>query len=274
MKKYEKISEDEVKIQKTRIFYSRTYRYLNSNKKMSILYILFLVLPCFVAMVLFHGQLSVYVSDFAAMVLKKADPDITVHFTTVEFIPLLKKIKVVAVPTTYPSFGFTVANIGVSLLLLFFFLHGKRKSRPVGIFLAIMVFIHIINCAYFLFGTEQFPYTAEEYAGLYMEQQVGIWISFLLIGGLVTGLLGHKLWISRIATFFGIMAYSFVFGVLRYILSLYIIYRFSVLYIAIFFFALGPFFDFLYLVSIYGFYVNRMIAFYDGQKGMEEWKWS
>ena len=128
--------------------------------------------------------------------------------------------------------------------------------------------------SYFLFASEAFPYTAKDYSGLYMQQQVGIWISFLLIMGLVTGILGYKRLLLRITTFFGVMIYSFLFGLLRYVLVIYAVYKFSLLYVVIFFFALGPFSDLFYLVSIYGFFVNKMINIYEGEKGREAWKWS
>ena len=42
----------------------------------------------------------------------------------------------------------------------------------------------------------------------------------------------------------------------------------------LFYFTLGPLFDFVYLVMIYAFFVNRMIRVYESQSGKEAWKWS
>lgn len=45
------------------------------------------------------------------------------------------------------------------------------------------------------------------------------------------------------------------------------------IYMALFYFMIGPMFDFLYLVMIYAVFVNRMIGVYDSRKGKEAWKW-
>lgn len=261
-------------IEKEKIFYSRTYRYLSANKIESILYLLILVLPCLILLLLNYGKLSVLVSDITARILELMVPGIEINYSTVEFIPFLEKIKIVVLPTKLPTFTFTTVNICISFLLLLFSRYRKINNNPLGIFLGIMIFIHIINCTYFLFASEVFPYTAKDYSKLYMQQQIGIWISFLIIIGFVISILGYKKLFLRIITFFGVMIYSFLFGLLRYILVLYVVYKFSLLYVAIFFFALGPFFDFLYLVSLYAFFVNKMIDVYDGEKERGQWKWS
>ena len=69
-------------------------------------------------------------------------------------------------------------------------------------------------------------------------------------------------------TLLAIMLYSIVFGTVR------LLYRFSVIYMAFFYFMIGPMFDFLYLVMIYAVFVNRMIGVYDSRKGKGVWKWS
>jgi hypothetical protein len=127
---------------------------------------------------------------------------------------------------------------------------------------------------FFFFGTSLFPYSATVYSELYVKQQVGIWLCFLLISGLVTALLGTGNVFLRIVTLVGIMAYSFVFGFVRYFVFMYIVSNVSVLYMAALFFALGPFFDFMYLVFIYGMYVEKIIDVYDSDKGRDVWQWS
>ena len=74
--------------------------------------------------------------------------------------------------------------------------------------------------------------------------------------------------------FIGTILYSLVFGIIRYILFLYVLQRFSVLYMALMFFVFGPFFDFLYLVGIYSIFINKMIELYESQAGKDEWLWS
>ena len=109
---------------------------------------------------------------------------------------------------------------------------------------------------------------------LYTKQEVSIWISFVVILGLLTGVLGVQGIKRKILTMMGVMSYSFIFGVVRYIFFMYVIYRFSILYMALQFFALGPFFDFLYFVYFYGIYVDKCIRYYDSDVGSEMWKWA
>ena len=61
---------------------------------------------------------------------------------------------------------------------------------------------------------------------------------------------------------------------MRYTLFLYLLSRYSMLYMTVMYFTFGPMFDFLYLVMLYGLFINRMVNLYDSAKGKEEWEWS
>lgn len=50
-------------------------------------------------------------------------------------------------------------------------------------------------------------------------------------------------------------------------LYLAVVQIFCKIYMAFFYFIIGPMFDFLYLVMIYAVFVNRMIGVYDPRKG-------
>lgn len=261
-------------IKKRQMYYSRPYRHLTNNLYGKFIYLLLLVLPSFIGLLLYYDEISVIMCRITYKALKLLLPELWIYSRSVEFIPFLGSLSTLVLPTSIPSFGFTLSNLIASFFIIFLCLRGKAKNRPFSIFLSIMLFIHIINCSFFLFAADQFPYDLREYSGLYMQQQAGIWIAFLLMGGLVTGFLGRRCLLLRINTFFFIMLYSFGFGLLRYILALYIVCRFSVIYIALFFFALGPFFDFLYFVGIYGVFLDKMTANSQKGKNMEDWKWS
>ena len=261
------------KINKKQIYYARSYRSLKGNRKQSILYLLLLVLPCLAALLRHYGDISAFVCRVAEGALGSMLPGVPLSLESGEFIPFLDRITYVVLPTTFPTTGFSIGNLAASLLLIILFMCSKKgRNTPPLIFLSIFLVVHTVNSAFFVFAADKFPYSAGEYSALYMEQQVGIWISFLVMSGLVTGILGSGRVFMRAATFACTMLYSFAFGLLRYILALYVVYRFSVLYIAAFFFALGPFFDFLYFVGIYGIFLDRMIEKQRGE--MEEWKWS
>ena len=147
------------------------------------------------------------------------------------------------------------------------------KGKPVTIYLMLNLIVHLANCIYFIFAMDYFPYSATQFSELYMEQQMGIWITFIILTALVTGFLGNKGYVYRVIAFFAIMAYSFLFGTVRYIVFMFLVTRFSILYMAPMFFSFGPLFDFLYLVAIYSVFVNRMVKLYDSAEGRGEWRW-
>lgn len=83
---------------------------------------------------------------------------------------------------------------------------------------------------------------------------------------MVTGIIGDRGVIYKLLTLLAVMLYSIVFGTVRYVIFIWLLYRFSVIYMAFFYFIIGPMFDFLYLVMIYAVFVDRMIGVYDSRK--------
>lgn len=259
---------------KDQMYYPRTYRHLTANNRQSILFLLFLVLPALVAMLFLYDDLTRMMAAMATAVLVKAAPFSLISTITREFIPGLGEVSLIKLPTFYPTQESVAVSILILLLLLWFLASGRRLGKPVSIYLMIMTFFHMASCIYFFFASANFPYTATEYSELYVLQQVGIWFSMLVLAGLITGFLGSKGILKRIVTFAGVMAYSIIFGMIRYVLFLFIIHEFSILYMGVLFFALGPFFDFMYLILIYGLYADSMIRLYDTDTGRGEWSWS
>lgn len=259
--------------EKKKIYYSRTYRHLKIHVAGSVLYLCAVVLPVLILFVLNLNNITHLMSKCAVNILGKIYPGIPMYIREDTF-SILGTMEFVEMPTVYPQIGFSILNFLVVLFLVIFCCTGSRKGRPVSIFMTIMFVIHIINCIYFIFAANYFPYTAFQYSNLYVKQQIGIWLTFIVMMGLVTALQGTKVLLYKVLAFFSVLAYSFLFGFVRYILFLYIIQEFSIIYMALMFFALGPFFDFLYLVGIYGFFMNKVINVYESAKGKGEWKWS
>ena len=260
--------------EKQKIYYSRTYRHLQVDKKKSLLFLFLFVLPCVIGLFLFYGELTAFVTNITGWVLNRFVPSLEVSYRWTDFIPFLDDIKIAVIPTVYPSIKLILINLGVLLAAVAFCILGKMRNHSAAIYVMIILFIHMINCVFFLFAGKEFPYTSIEYSELYMKQQVGIWICFLVIMGLVTGILGDGSILLRIGAVAGVMAYSLCFGLFRYIVFLFIMYKFSMLYMAAFFFVLGPFFDFMYLVMIYGLYVDKLTGMYTTGKRKEKWLWS
>ena len=257
---------------KARIYFARTYRHLHLNALESALYLLLFLVPAMVLVFFFYDELTAWFCHAAAWLLNMAGaPEAKV--TASVFLPRLGPVYSLELPTVLPGYGSIPINLVVSLLLLWLVSTGRRKGRPLSIYLSIILHLHMMACVFFLLGRDYFPYTTADYADLYIKQEVGIWIMFLLLMGLIMGVLGTGNIIRRILTVGCVMIYSVAFGVVRYALFLTILTRASVLYMPIMFFALGPVFDFLYFVAFYAMSTNRMIRTFDSkQKG--EWAWA
>lgn len=150
----------------------------------------------------------------------------------------------------------------------------KKTGKPLGVFLLYTLVVHVVNCVFFVYGGKEFPYTIGEYSNLYIQQQIGIWIMFIILASLVVGFMGKNAYGYKLLSFAGIMLYSIIYGMIRYIVFLFLLHKFSVLYMALLFFVIGPLFDFSYFVAIYAIFVNKIIKEYEFGKKKGEWKWS
>ncbi|MDD3138415.1 MAG: hypothetical protein PHX08_05525 [Lachnospiraceae bacterium] len=250
--------------------YARTYRHLRINVMKAIFTMLIMVVPSLIFFILNIDNITYIFSDVAVTLIGKIKVGTPINIEQTEF-SILNTMGYVSLPTTYPSLSFIIINLVIVLVL--FLCSGIRFGKPIAMYLTLGAVVHLINCIYFLFATNFFPYTATQYSELYMKQQIGIWLTFIVLVSLVVGFMGNKGFIYKLLTFVTIMAYSFLFGFVRYVLFLFIIQQYSILFMALMFFVFGPFFDFLYLVCIYGFFINKMVKIYDSEKGQEEWRW-
>lgn len=255
------------------IDYSRTYRKISADKKKCAVYIVLLIIFVFLLFWFHVGDLTRIICKFCAAELRKYEPGMYIGIRS-ETYPLFGKISYLSANTVYPGIGTSLINAGCSLFIVLLFAFLPCKGRPFAIYMILNGTIHLINSLWFIFGGSNFPYTLTVYSQLYILQEIGIWVVFFVLTVCVTGIMGNKGMGYKLATLFFVMLYSIVFGTVRYMVFIYLLYKYSVLYMALFYFMIGPLFDFLYLVMIYGMFVNRMIKIYDSRKGKEVWKWS
>ena len=259
--------------EKNIIYYARTYRRISASKVKCILYMSLLILPMLLLLWFHLDNLTRWISETAVHVLGKNCPYIPAGIKTVRY-GLFGNLSYLDIPTVYPGFQASLTGAVVSFLAIVVIANLPWKGRPVAIYLILNAGIHLINCLWFLFGEKYFPYALTTFSELYILQEIGIWIIFLIMTGAVTGIVGDKGLLDKFLTVLAVMAYSILFGTVRYIVFMYLLYQYSVLYMALFYFTLGPMFDFMYLVMVYAFFVNRMIRLYDSHNGKGVWKWS
>ena len=257
---------------KKNIYLARTYRYLNTNITKNVLYVLLIAIPSLIFLIANIENLTGFIAGMGSSVLNAVWPDNVFKIKQSEF-SILGIMEYIEIPTVYPDITFSFWNLVVAFIGLLFLGMGRRKGKPIAIYFMMDMIVHLVNCIYFVFAAEYFPFSATNFSELYMKQQLGIWIAFIILTALVTSFLGNKGYTYRVMTFVGTMAYSLIYGVVRYIVFLYVLMRFSILYMALMFFVLGPLFDFLYLVAFYLIFVNRMVKVYDSREGRGEWRW-
>jgi len=150
---------------------------------------------------------------------------------------------------------------------------NKRRRLPLAIYFAMNLLVQLFASVYFFLAPGAFPYTISDYSGLYMIQQLCVWLSFIVIAGVTLGLLTVERLGFKTLGFLAIMSYSLVFGSVRYVLFLWLLQTCSILYMPLLFFALGPFSDFLYFVYIYGHINDRMVKRMNTVEGQGKWQW-
>ena len=259
--------------EKKLIDYSRTYRRIKADKTSCAVYVIFLIVLAVLLVWLFIGDLTGVVSNFCKIILEKYAPSIRVSIKS-ETYPFLRTIHYISVSTVYPTMQISFMNAGCALAVELFCACMPWRGRPLGIYLIMSGTVHLINSLWFVFAGDYFPYTLTVYSKLYIFQEIGIWIMFFVMTVCVTGIVGNRGLVCKLATLCAVMVYSIVFGAVRYVVFLYLLHRFSMIYMALFYFMLGPMFDFLYLVMLYAVFVNRMIRIYDARKGRGDWEWS
>ena len=257
---------------KKSIYLARTYRYLDTNIVQNVLYMLILVVPSLILLILNIEKLTGIIAEMGISVLRSVWPNRFFEIKQCDFSGLAV-MNYIDIPTVYPNITFSFWNLVIVFIGLLFLGLGPRKGKPIAIYFMMDMIVHLTNCVYFVFAAEYFPFSATDYSELYIKQQLGIWLAFIVLAALVTSFLGNKGYGYRIMTFAGTMVYSLIYGVVRYIVFLYVLMRFSILYMALMFFVLGPLFDFLYLVSFYSIFINRMVKLYDSREGRGEWRW-
>lgn len=258
--------------QKKTIWYSRTYRTLNTDYRAAVLFILFLVIPTLLAFA-FH------VKWITGSISRLAQQLISAELTEQQFIvagseyPPFGQIYIVSFDIRLPTPHEISINLVLMLAMILVMVMTNLRSRPITIYLLFSLMIHIISCVFFAFERDTTVYTGTDFSDLLMKQQIGVWTLFIILMGAVLALNTGKGLRYKLLAFAALLVWSGFIGVIRYIVFIYLLSRFSALYMADMYFVAGPIFDFLYMVGIYSIYSHRMQKYFDSPEGEGEWKW-
>lgn len=258
---------------KKQIYYARTYRRLQIKKTPGMILSFMGILTAVVMFVWNISALTNRLTDLAVRILSGALPAEQITICTGGY-SIFGSITYISLQAADVSRRMIGVNFFVCLALFLFMLLLRKSGTPLAIFALFAVLTHMISCVFFWLAGEYFPYTLGEYSELYVKQQIGIWLVFFVLSGLVIVLVGERDYLFKLLMFVAIMGYSFVFGAVRYIFFLYLLHTGSLLYMALLFFVLGPMFDFSYLVAFYAIFINKKTKDYEYGKKRSAWKWS
>ena len=267
---------DPGKQKKNRIFFSRTYRHFAPDSRKQWFFLLVFVIPCMVVFLFFFTELTFTLSSWVKDSLTSFFPAGSLSISYRRFLPFFGGVYFVNLPNKLPTGEETAINLMVTLAAIFlilFVFRRKKGGTPLSIYAVMILLLHLISCIFFLFAKEYFPYTVSEYSELYVLQQVGLWLSFIFLAGIISGVFGYGKFGGKFLLFISIMAYSFIFGCVRYLTFLFILSQASSLYMTSLFFSLGPMFDFIYFVFLYSIFINSRIEHFSTGEGLADWQW-
>lgn len=252
---------------KTIIYYHRAYRKIADTRRTLVRELLAIALPLSVLIFFTYPFITRWMSLFTQSVLLPYYP-----FGSIELIRkpfFFGDVFFVGIPGTYPSLAATIINLAISLPLVIL-LPRVRKGKNAAIYLFYLAAINLVSSLFFLFFSSNFPYSATKFSELYVMTEISIWLFIPFILGMAVVLFPPAIF-PKLTVLVMTLFYSIVIGSLRYILFLFIISKFSILYMALLYFAFGPLFDFIYIVGIFSIYTNRLAISLQGS--IKAWKW-
>jgi hypothetical protein len=253
---------------KTVIYFHRSYRKISGSGWLFLLTLMAVGLLFSVAMFLSYPYLTKWISWVAATVLSPYHPPGSIYVIEKEFV--WKDVSFLAIHGATPS-GVTIfANTIISVVMIVLMTLIKRYKN-IAVFIIFLAVLHLVSSLFFMFYGDVFPYTGTEFSELCIKSQIGIWLFIPFILSMAFLALPAPIF-SRLAVLVVTILYSLVFGTTRYIVFLFLVSKFSSIYMAILYFAFGPLVDFVYIVGIYSVYNCRLAKTLKNKQSV--WKWA
>jgi hypothetical protein len=255
-------------MEKTLIYYHRAYRKITGAGWIPLLEFIAIAIPFSLAVLFFYPPVTQQMSKIAHSILSAYYLPGSVILLEKTF--LIGNVLIVDLPDRYPTAMICLINFFVSLILILF-LPRLRTAKNIAIYVVFLAIINIVSAIFFTTLPFDFPYSNQDFSELYIKSEVSMWLFIPFALGIAFLPLPASIF-PKILLVILTLIYSVIFGTLRYIIFLFIISRFSVIYMALLFFAFGPLIDFIYIVGIYSFYTCRLAKKLKGSESV--WKWS
>lgn len=256
---------------KKRIYYIREYRHFDLKGSGIALFLLLCVLPVTVVMLLSFSAISRWICDWAGPLLSNvlgAEIGTQEHF----FIPILEPVTSLTLNGHDPGRTQTILVLIVSIIIILLCRKADGGLRSVFIYLSMASWILLASCLFFLIWPGKFPYTLSEFSSLYMLQQATMCIIMPAILGVALSLLPTNFVLKYLAVLV-CCAVDVLFSAVRYVFYLYVLVRFSHLYMASLYFSLGVLFDFIRMALIFAFAAKRVSKTMQTPEWRGKWDW-
>lgn len=247
---------------------NRSYHYIQNSLFERIIFIAITFFPFLYFLFLENGVVSQKICEWAGSMMSD-EFGVEAEILEKEFIPFFR-LKYLSLDGCLPSKMHVVTAGIVCFVILISGCFIRSCQGPLTIFGMISVIIMSVSVIYFYFFGDRFPYTLTDYSGLYMTQQIVSWLAVGLILSLVLALYS-KAMLPAILTYYGTLAYCFVIGCLRYMFYLSFLHFASSLYMAILFFTVGVFWDFLFVVCTFSMFTRKLSIEYK-KRGDDIWQ--
>jgi hypothetical protein len=255
---------------KDHIYLHRAYKHLPGVTARQMAGMLVVVALFEAGLVLVHGPLtSGFVAGVAAALARCGVPTATF---VAPFLPrFVETMPVLTTAYSFPDKEFSLICLLLAALALVVVPSLKGIPRALVIYTCFFAMLTVASGAFFILVPQRFPYDMSEFSRLYMGTELGIWFMLPLVMGLALGPVPAPLAEKSLVILIN-LAYSLVFGAVRFAAFVIVLREASVFFMAGLFFALGPFVDFVYVVAIYSLYLNRVSLRLRESEGI--WQWS
>lgn len=250
------------------IHYHRSYRKIARSRWIFILQFLLTTIPLIVLILFGYSEITKLMSQIAKSILSSSFPSGTLEIVQQKFLLENKNVFILIAPESYPS---TLTSFVSSLLMLVLVvLLQKIKMKNIAIYATFLAVPHIVSAIFFTLVPYLFPYSFTDFAELYVKTIICVWFFIPCILSMAILPLPAS-FLPKLFLIILTLIYSFIFATLRYAIFLYILSKFSVIYMAILFFAFGPLVDFVYIVGIYAVYTTYLAQKLKANEMV--WKW-
>lgn len=180
-----------------------------------------------------------------------------------------KNVFLLVSPESYPS---TILSFISSLvmLLLIFVLQRIKINKNMAIFFTFLAVIHIGSAIFFTLIPYRFTYSMTDFAELYVKTIICIWLFIPCVLSMAILPLPAP-FLPKFFLVILTLIYSFIFTTVRYAIFLYVLSKFTFIYMALLFFAFGPLIDFIYVVAFYAVYTANLAQKLKANEMV--WKW-